>query len=172
MAMAQFVAVSQPVGRVEGEAKVTGAARYSADVNLPGMLWGKTLRSTLPHARIVRIDVSRAAALPGVRAIVTAEDLPNRPWGRWLKDMQYLARDRVRFVGEKIAAVAADDPDTAEEALNLIEVEYEELPVVLEPLEAIRDDAPLLHPDMHSYEGLPQPVSEIPNCHSHRVWTK
>ncbi len=170
--MAQFVAVSQPVGRVEGVAKVSGAARYAADVILPGMIWGKCLRSTMPHARIVRLDTSRAASLPGVFAVVTAADLPDRPWGRWLKDMQYLARDRVRFVGEKVAAVAAIDPDTAEEALNLIEVEYEELPAVFDPLEAVRDDVVRLHPDMPTYEGLPEPISEIPNCHSHRVWTK
>ncbi|HLH26016.1 MAG TPA: xanthine dehydrogenase family protein molybdopterin-binding subunit [Chloroflexota bacterium] len=170
--MAQFVAVGKPVGRVEGEAKVTGTARYAADVVLPGMLWARCLRSPLPHARIVRIDTSRAAALPGVRAVLTAADLPDRLWGRWLKDMPVLARDVVRFVGEKVAAVAADDLDTAEEALNLIDVEYEELPAVFDPLLAIRDDAPILHPNMAAYEGLPEPISEVPNCHSHRVWTK
>jgi carbon-monoxide dehydrogenase large subunit len=170
--MAQFVAIGKPVGRVEGEAKVTGAARYAADINLPGMLWGKCLRSPLPHARIVRIDTARAAALPGVRAVITAADLPDRLWGRWLKDMPVLARDRVRFVGEKVAAVAADDPDIAEEALNLIDVEYEELPALFDPLEAIKEDAIRLHPDLATYEGLPQPIADVPNCHSHIVWTK
>ncbi|HEY7065075.1 MAG TPA: xanthine dehydrogenase family protein molybdopterin-binding subunit [Chloroflexota bacterium] len=170
--MAEFVAVGKPVGRVEGEAKVTGAARYAADVVLPGTLWAKCMRSPYPHARIVRVDPSRAAALPGVRAVLTAADLPDRPWGRWLKDMPVLARDVVRFMGERIAAVAADDPDTAEEALSLIEVEYEELPAVFDPLAALRPDAPILHPNMAAYEGLPEPISEIPNCHSHRVWTK
>jgi carbon-monoxide dehydrogenase large subunit len=170
--MAEFVAVGKPIGRVEGEAKVTGAARYSADVLLPGMLWGKCLRSSLPHARIVRLDTSRAAALPGVHAVVTAADLPDRLWGRWLKDIPFLATDRVRFIGEKVAAVAADDPDIAEEALNLIEVEYEELPPVFDPLAAVQESAVRLHPNMPSYEGLPEPVTTIPNCHSHRVWTK
>ncbi|HZU07472.1 MAG TPA: xanthine dehydrogenase family protein molybdopterin-binding subunit [Chloroflexota bacterium] len=170
--MAQFLAIGKPVGRVEGEAKVTGAARYAADVLLPGLLWAKCLRSPLPHARIVRIDTARAAALPGVHAVITAADLPNRLWGRWLKDMPVLARDRVRFVGEKVAAVAAEDPDIAEEALNRIEVEYEELPAVFDPLEAVKETAPLLHPELHTYQGLPQPVAQVPNCHSHQVWTK
>ena len=165
--MAQFVAIGKPVGRVEGEAKVTGAARYAADVNLPGMLWAKYLRSPVPHARIVRIDASRAAAVPGVQAVLTGADVPDRLWGRWLKDMPVLARDVVRFVGEKVAAVAAESPEAAEEALALIDVEYEELPPVFDPLEAVREEAVRLHPDMRSYEGLPQPISEIPNCHSH-----
>src|SRR5581483_4817539 len=153
--MAEFVAVGKPVGRVEGEAKVTGAARYAADVVLPGTLWAKCLRSPYAHARILRVDTRRAAALPGVHAVLTAADLPDRLWGRWLKDMPVLARDVVRFVGEKVAAVAAEDPDTAEEALSLIEVEYEELPTVFDPLAAIRPAAPILHPNMAAYEGLP-----------------
>jgi CO/xanthine dehydrogenase Mo-binding subunit len=171
-AMAQLVAVGQPVGRVEGEAKVTGAAHYAADVILPGMLWGRTLRSPVPHARIVRIDTTRAKQVPGVHAVITAADLPDRLWGRWLKDMPVLAKDRVRFIGEKVAAVAADDLDAADEALNLIEVEYEDLPAVFDPLEAIQEGAVILHPDLMSYEGLPQPVAQVPNCHSHIVWTK
>src|SRR3954470_19684454 len=109
--MAQLVTVGQPVGRVEGEAKVTGAAHYAADVILPGMLWGRTLRSPVPHARIARIDTTRAKQVPGVHAVITAADLPDRLWGRWLKDMPVLAKDRVRFIGEKVAAVAADDLD-------------------------------------------------------------
>src|ERR671939_1590735 len=104
--------VGQPIVREDGPAKVTGAARYTADVPLQGTLWAKCLRSPLPHARIVRIDTSRAATLPGVQAVITAADLPDRLWGRWLKDMPVLARDRVRFVGEKVAAVAAADADT------------------------------------------------------------
>ncbi len=102
--------------RVDGMAKVTGQATFGADVNFPDMLWCKFTRSTVPHARIVRIDTSKARAMPGVHAVITAEDIPNLLWGRWMKDMPVLARDRVRFVGEKIAAIAADDPDTAEAA--------------------------------------------------------
>ncbi|HZS02515.1 MAG TPA: xanthine dehydrogenase family protein molybdopterin-binding subunit [Chloroflexota bacterium] len=175
--MATFVSIGKPLGRVEGEAKVMGAARYAADVNLPGMLWAKALRSPLPHARIVAIDTRRARALPGVRAIITAADIPDRLWGRALFDMQVLARDRVRFVGEKVAAVAADDPDTAEEALGLIEVQYEELPAVFDPVAAARPDAPVLHPDLLTYRGLPKlPFAEVPadvnNCHSHVFYRK
>ena len=174
--MAQFVAIGKPVGRVEGEAKVTGTARYAADVNLPGMLWAKCLRSPLPHARIKAIDTSRARALPGVRAVLTAADIPDRRWGRALWDMQVLARDVVRFVGERVAAVAADDRETAEEAVHLIEVEYEELPAVFDPLEAAKPDAPVLHPDLLTYRGLPVPPAEVPkdvnNCHSHIQVTK
>src|SRR5215467_357251 len=119
--------VGQPIGRLEGIAKVRGEARYSADVSLPGLVWGKALRSPLPHARIVRIDTSRARALDGVLAVLRAQDLPDILVGRRMFDMPLLARDRVRFVGEKIAVVAAADPDIAEEAVALIDVEYEDL---------------------------------------------
>src|SRR5262245_7247842 len=102
--------VGQPIGRLDGIEKVSGKARYSADVILPGLLWGKTLRSPLPHARIVRIDTGRARAFPGVLAALTAQDLPDVLVGRRMFDMPLLARDRVRFIGEKVAVVAALDP--------------------------------------------------------------
>src|SRR3954462_14122281 len=110
--MAQFVAVGKPVGRVEGEAKVTGTARYAADVVLPGTLWAKCLRSPLPHARIVRVDTSRAARLPGVRVALSGAEFPRGLIARRLRDQPIVARDRVRFVGERVAAVAAVDLDT------------------------------------------------------------
>jgi CO/xanthine dehydrogenase Mo-binding subunit len=147
--------VGQPIGRPDGIEKVSGAARYSGDVTLPGMLWGKTLRSPLPHARILRIDTSRARALPGVLAVLTAQDLPDILIGRRMFDMPMLARDRVRFVGEKVAVVAAVDPDIAEEALALIDVEYEDLPAVFDPVEAIKAGAPVLHENPAAYEGAP-----------------
>src|SRR2546426_3062478 len=131
--------VGQPIGRLDGLDKVTGRARYSADVSLPGLVWGKALRSPLPHARILRIDPSKAQALPGVLAVLTAQDLPRVLVGRRMFDMPLLARDRVRIVGEKVAAVAALDPDIAEEALALITVEYEDLPAVFDPVRAIED---------------------------------
>ena len=105
--------VGQPIGRLDGVLKVSGEARYSADVALPGLVWGKALRSPLPHARIRRIDTSKARALPGVLAVLTAQDLPPVLVGRRMFDMPVLARDRVRFIGEKVAAVAALDPDLA-----------------------------------------------------------
>jgi CO/xanthine dehydrogenase Mo-binding subunit len=161
-----FSIVGRPIPRDEGRAKVTGAARYTADVPLRGALWGKSLRSPLPHARIVRVNTRRALRVPGVRAVLTGADVPTILVGRRLKDQPLLARDRVRFVGERVAAVAADDLDTAEEALALIEVEYEELPAVFDPLAAMEPDAPILHPNLLSYEGL-HGKPTIPNVHSH-----
>ena len=114
--MANFASVGQSVGHVEGPDKVTGRARYTADVVLPGMLWGKCLRSPFPHARIVSIDTSRAKELPGVHAVITGAELPDRRIGRFFLDMPVLARDVVRFVGEKVVAVAAESMDIAEEA--------------------------------------------------------
>ena len=122
--------VGTPAPRVDGVRKVTGQATYGADVILPGMLWCKLARSTMPHARLVKVDASKARSMPGVQAVITAEDIPDRRWGRAIEDMPVLARDKVRFVGEPIAAVAADDPDVAEQAAMAIEVEYEELPAI------------------------------------------
>jgi carbon-monoxide dehydrogenase large subunit len=147
--------IGQPIGKLEGIGKVSGQARYSGDVTLPGLVWGKALRSPLPHARIVRIDTSRARALPGVLAVLTAQDLPDILVGRRMFDMPMLARDRVRFVGEKVAVVAAVDPDIAEEALALIDVEYEDLPAVFDPVDAIKAGAPVLHENPAAYEGAP-----------------
>ena len=157
--------VGKPIGRLDGIEKVSGEARYSGDVTLPGLVWGKTLRSPLPHARILRIDTSRAKALAGVLAVLTARDLPNILVGRRMFDMPLLARDRVRFIGERVAAVAALDPDIAEEALALIDVEYEDLPAVFDPVEAIKVGAPVLHDDPGAYEGAP-PERPHPNVQS------
>jgi putative selenate reductase molybdopterin-binding subunit len=157
--------VGRPVGKLEGIGKVSGQARYSGDVTLPGLIWGKALRSPLPHARILRIDTSRARALPGVLAVLTAQDLPNILVGRRMFDMPMLARDRVRFVGEKVAVAAAVDPDVAEEALALIDVEYEDLPAVFDPVEAIQVGAPVLHGNPAAYEGAP-PERPHPNVQS------
>ena len=163
-------AIGQSVVRGEGPDKVTGKSVYAADVSLPGMLWGKALRSPFPHARIVGIDTSQAKAVPGVRAVITAADLPDALVGRRLRDMPVLARDVVRFVGEKVAAVAAETQEAAEEALLLIDVEYEELPAVFDAHDAMAPDAPTLHPGMSGYEGLPQPESGINNVFAHITW--
>jgi CO/xanthine dehydrogenase Mo-binding subunit len=147
--------VGQPIGRVDGADKVSGAAHFSADVALPGMIWGKALRSPLPHARIVRIDTSKARRLSGVLAVLTAADLPDLLIGRRMFDMPVLARDQVRFIGEKVAVVAAADPDVAEEALGLIDVEYEDLPAIIDLARALDGDAPLVHENPGAYEGAP-----------------
>ncbi len=163
--------IGQPLGRVEGPAKVTGEARYTADILLPGMIWGKVLRSPLPHAKIVSIDTREAEQMPGILAVLTAKDLPDLLTGRLVYDMPVLAIDRVRFIGEKVAVVAAEDPDMAEDALASIDVEYEEMPAVFDAHEAMNPEAPLLHPDYRSYAHAPEKFfSDIPNVHSHVTW--
>jgi CO/xanthine dehydrogenase Mo-binding subunit len=165
-----FSSVGKPAPRIEGNQKVSGKARYTADNLLPGMLWGKVLRSPYPHARIVRMETSRAQAQPGVMAVLTASDIPNVLTGRRLQDMPMLARNRVRFIGEKVAVVAAQDRDVAEEAAQMIEVEYEELPAVFDPLIAITEGAPQLHADLKNYKGLPKLAASINNVYSHDQW--
>jgi CO/xanthine dehydrogenase Mo-binding subunit len=167
-----FVAIGQPVPQDEGPDKVSGKALYAADVQLPGMLWGRVLRSPYAHANILHIDTTQARQVPGVHAVLTGLDLPDRRVGRLLRDIPVLARDRVLFVGEKVAAVAADTLEAAETALNLIEVAYEELPPVLDPVEAMCSTAPTLHPQMASYQGLPQPVATVNNVFAHNHWSK
>ncbi len=146
----RFDVVGRGVPRVDGEEKVTGRAEYVADISLPGMLHGAVLRSPYPHARIRRIDTSRARALPGVRAVVTAEDTPKRAWGAFVRDQPVLAIDKVRYVGEEVAAVAAVDLETAREAVGLIDVDWEELPAVFDPELAMQPDAPVLHEERGS----------------------
>ncbi len=127
--MAEFAVVGKARMRVDGPAKVTGQARYADDLHLPGMLVGKLLRSHVPHARIRSIDTSRAEALPGVFAVLTGKDLPEK-YGILpvSQDEETLCTEKVRYVGDPVAAVAAADEDTAEQAAELIQVEYEELP--------------------------------------------
>jgi CO/xanthine dehydrogenase Mo-binding subunit len=142
-----FSVVGRRVHRVEGFDKVTGEAKYIADIALPGLLIGKILRSPYPHARILRIDTSRAEKVRGVRAVVTAEDTIKRPWGAFFADQYILSVGKTRYVGEEVAAVAATDADAAEEALDLIDVEWEPLPAVFDAEEAMQEGAPLIHED-------------------------
>ena len=130
--------IGRVLGRVEGESKVTGSSAYSADIMRPGTLWAGFLRSPYPHARVVKIDVSRAQRLRGVKAVITGKEVSPRLEGVSLLDKPVLAQDRVRYIGEKVAAVAAVDRDTVQQALDLIDVEYEPLPAVFDPLEAMR----------------------------------
>ncbi len=167
-----YTTIGQPSTRVEGQEKVTGAMRYTADVTLPGTLWGRALRSPYPHARSIRIDTSRAQQVPGVHAVLTGADVRGIRYGRRLFDVPVLAEDQVRFVGERVAAVAAEDRDAAEEALVLIEVEYEELPAVFDPLEALAGHAPILHPEVNSYIGLPRPLENPSNAFARDTWSK
>src|SRR5918999_5100367 len=167
-----YTTIGHPTSRVEGQEKVTGITQYTADVALPGTLWGRALRSPLSHARIIRIDASRAQQVPGVHAVLTGADVRGIRYGRRLYDVPVLAEDRVRFVGERVAAVAAEDRDAAEEALLLIDVEYEPLPAVFDPLEALNQDAPLLHPEVNSYFGLPKPLEKPSNAFVWDTWGK
>ena len=144
-----------PLPRLDGTAKTTGRHVYGADFALPGMLYGKVLRSEVPHAKIVRIDTSRARAMTGVRAVITAADIPPARFGNAIKDQTVFATDRVRFVGQPIAAVAARTLEIAEAALHMIEVEFETLPPVYDPEKALAGDAPLLHPEWEDYVVAP-----------------
>ncbi len=145
--------IGAPVTRAEGPDKVSGHAQYAADVQLPGMLWAKVLRSPYPHARIISIDASKARQAPGVVGVVTGPEHPGLLVGRQFRDMPVLCWDRVRYIGDRVAAVAAETKEAAEAALQLIEVEYEPLPAVFDPLEAMEPDAPLLHDDITAYDG-------------------
>lgn len=142
----EFRVVGKPHRKIDGMAKATGAAVYADDIALPGMLHAKTLRSPHAHALIKSIDTSRAEALPGVHAVITGADLPIK-YGviPWTQDENALAVDKVRFIGDEVAAVAAVDEDTAEAALELIEVEYEVLTAFLDPHEALASVEPSIH---------------------------
>jgi CO/xanthine dehydrogenase Mo-binding subunit len=137
----QSTIIGAPVSRIEGPEKVTGRTHYTADIDLPGMLWGKILRSPHPHARIRRIDAAAAWRVPGVKAVVTGQDVPGHLMGKVLRDMPVLCWDRVRYIGDRVAAVAAETPEAAEQALSLIDVDYELLPAVFDPIEAMRPEA-------------------------------
>ncbi|MEH7118291.1 xanthine dehydrogenase subunit D [Neobacillus vireti] len=133
--------------RPDGPEKVTGRMKYLTDLTFPNMLYGRILRSTEPHAEIVSISVDEAEQLPGVRAVVTYKDVPGlNGFGLVFPDQPVLCEDRVRYVGDALAAVAADTKEIAEQALRLIRVEYMKLPVVDSPEKSLQPDAPLLHP--------------------------
>lgn len=132
--------------QVTAKAKVLGRAVYAGDLKLAGMLHGKVLRSPYPHARIVRIDTAEARALPGVKAVLTGEDAPATLWGVHHKERAVLAKGVVRYCGEEVAAVAAVSDEIARDALDLIRVEYEELPAILTPEEAMDEEAFGIHP--------------------------
>ena len=152
--MKKYSYVGRDVTRVDAVEKVTGTALYTGDLKLPGMLYARLLKSPHAHARIVRIDTSEAEKLPGVRAVLTGEEAPYR-FGIYMADKVMLAREKVRYVGEPVVAVAADTEEIAEQAVELIKVEYEELPPVFDPREAIKPDAPLVHEKLSEYKHAP-----------------
>ncbi len=150
--------VGKRLPRPDAPAKATGGARYTVDIKLTGMLVGKVLRSPYPHANILKIDKSEAEKLPGVEAVITVEDVPKKRFNSYLSDLlvadatvkgdkqdEHVLSDKARYVGDAIAAVAAVNEEKAEDALKLIKVEYEELPAVFNPVEAMRPEAPKIH---------------------------
>lgn len=141
----ELLVVGKSVPLIDSEETVRGKVQYVSDIRLPGMLCAKILRSPYPHAKIIRIDTSKAELLDGVKAVLTGMDVPRTTLGEMVQDEHVLALDRVRYVGDEVAALAAVDDDTAEEALSLIDVKYEELPAVFDPEEAMRSNALLLH---------------------------
>lgn len=142
-----FAVVGKPLRRVDAAGKVTGETRYADDLSMPNMLHLKLVRSRVPHARILGVDAAGALALPGVRAVLTARDFPGVPYGIMpvSQDEHPLCADRVRFVGDPVAAVVAADPFTVEEAARLVKVRYEPLPTIASPEEALATPEPRLH---------------------------
>src|SRR5258706_14192136 len=166
-----YKSVNRAVPRIEGADKVSGKMRYAADLDFPVALAAKVLRSPFPHARILKVDVSKALKRRGVRAVITGADVPGIMVGLRMKDMPLLATDRVRYVGEPVAAVAADNHDIAEEALDLIDVPYEQLPFRTEPVEATQPGAPVLHDDPMVYKNAPERAIDLPNVQSYGKWS-
>jgi CO/xanthine dehydrogenase Mo-binding subunit len=160
--------IGQRTIRPDGMDKVTGRAQFAADTNMPGMIWGKVLRSPHPHARIKSINTRKAEALPGVKAIVTSKDVVDFPIEKGavmlgIQDMRWMcrnvmARDKVLFPGHPVAAVAATTEAIAAEACKLIEVDYEVLPWAIEIDDALKPDAPILH-EFNKFEGKPSNIT-------------
>ena len=152
--MAEFKVLGKNHVRVDAMDKVTGHATYAGDVYLPEMLMCKVLTSTRSHARIVSIDTSEAEALPGVRGVITGRDFPDVHFGSGaLRDRHVMARDEVFYIGEPVAAVAADDEITAVEALALVKVEYQDLDRVVDPVASLTGGTTIVHPDLEDFEG-------------------
>lgn len=149
-----FSVIGKKIPKIDALSKVLGEAKFATDIYLPSMLHGKVLRSTHPHARILRIDTEKAKRLKGIKTIITSKDVSDVKYGALVMDMGIFARGKVRYIGEAVAAVAAIDEDTASEALELIQVDYEELPSVFDPMEAMLPGAPTLHEDLKNYVTL------------------
>ncbi|HYM67651.1 MAG TPA: molybdopterin cofactor-binding domain-containing protein, partial [Patescibacteria group bacterium] len=152
--------------RFDAAEKVTGKARYLADLTLPGMLHGALLLSEHAHAYVRRIETAEAEALPGVRAVVTHRDVPDLRYGAVVKDQRLFVKEgeKATHLGDVIAAVAAVSPEVARTALSLIRVTYDPLPAVLDPEEALREGAELVHPDFESYQAADGSIRRGNDC--------
>ena len=165
--MSKYVGVSVP--RVDGVKKVTGAAKYVGDMKWPRMLYAKCVKSPYAHAKIVSIDVSAAKALKGVHDVITGDYYTKRG-GLYLEDKNFLAVNTVKFYGEPVVAIA-ETPEIAEEACELVKVEYEPLPVINNPMEGMAKDAILIHPELHTYKVVPifHPQAHTNISHHHII---
>jgi Aerobic-type carbon monoxide dehydrogenase, large subunit CoxL/CutL homologs len=134
--------------RHDGLQKVLGSAKFGADINLPNMLYGKIYHSTVPHAKIVKLNIAKAFNIPGVKAVITAKDFPSLKYGFAVRDQTVLASDRVIYFGQPICAVAAETPEVAEQAIEEIEVQYDKLPIINTIEKALQDDSFPVHPDV------------------------
>ena len=152
--MATFTVIGNKTPKVDAIAKATGKAAFATDIYMPNMLWARVLRSPLPHARILSINTDKAKRLAGVKAVLTATDVPDARYGALVLDMGIFARDKVHYIGDAVAAVAAVDEVAAAEALELIEVEYEEIPPVFDPVEAMDPEAPIIHENLKGFVTL------------------
>ncbi len=160
-----------PERRVEGNAKVGGRAKYAADFNAPGMLWAAFVAGTVPHARICSVDTAEAKGMHGVHAVLTGADVPDRYLGRAILDWPVLAHEKVHFVGQYVAAVAAETREIAEAAARTIVVHYEEFPALYDAESALRADAVVLHEERAKYPFLygKAPAVEHPNIQGRQV---
>jgi CO/xanthine dehydrogenase Mo-binding subunit len=152
--------------RIDAAEKISGRTVYAADVTLPGLLHLAVVRSPFPHARILSVDTAEAAALPGVCCVLTGADMPDALFGRRVRDVPLLARGHVHFAGEAVAAVAADTRDQAERAAGRVRVEYEPLPFVADPEDALRPGAPAVHDAPWEFPGAVVTPSDPPNLQS------
>lgn len=153
--MEEFKFIGKPVDRLDEREKVTGAAKYVDDIEFgPNLLYTEIIESPHPHALINNINTSEAEKVEGVVKIVTGKDFPYK-FGLYMKDRYIFAQDRVRFIGEQVAAVIARDPKTALKAAKLVKVEYEPFSAVFDPVEALKEDAPVIHPELGNYPHVP-----------------
>ena len=164
----KYTAIGKYLPRVDGVAKVTGAAKYVGDINMPRMLYADVVRSPYPHAKILKIDTSEAEKLPGVKNVITGDYYAKRG-GLYLADKNFLAHKTAKYRGEAVVAVCAETPEIAHEACKLVKVDYEELPAVLSPMDALKPDAPLVHPELETYRVAPifHPVPGTNISHKH-----
>lgn len=154
----EYNKVNKPVKRIDAYEKVTGKAKFGADLEFADMLHAKVLRTKYPHAKILNINLEKALKIPGVKEIITAKDIPNNRFGVIIENQQVLAEERTFYIGDGIAVVAAETIEAARKAVEAIEVEYEELPGIYDPEEARKETAKPIHPDLENNQVIHHPL--------------